>query len=131
MLIICEDCVLGTLFTLVPIIGYRTYTECINKDIPLFLIPLFVIIEILGQSSRILSLALRMAANTTAGHTLVIILLSYMYMFILYTVGLKFQLSTFLLIVFCSIFLCLDLFISAIQSYIIIILEAYYELDSE
>lgn len=131
MLIVVEDCVLGTLFTLIPIIGYRTYTECINKDIPLFLIPLFVGIEILGQSSRVISLAIRMAANTTAGHSLLIILLSYMYIFIFYTIGFKLQITTLLLIAFCNIMLCLDFLVSSVQGYIIIILESYYELDSE
>ena len=131
MLILCEDCVLGTLFTLIPIIGFRTYAECVNKDTPLVCIPFFVIIEAIGQTSRILSLALRMAANTTAAHTLLVILLSYMYMFIFYVVGVKLQFIGVFFIIFCGVFLTLDFFISSIQSYIIVILEAFYELDSE
>lgn len=131
MLILCEDCVLGTLFTLIPIIGFRTYSECINKDTPLICIPVFVVIEAIGQTSRVVSLALRMAANTTAAHTLLVILLSYMYMFIFYTASLKLQTVGLIFTLFCVIFLTLDFFISSIQSYIIIILETYYEMDSE
>jgi F0F1-type ATP synthase membrane subunit a len=131
MLTLVEDNVLGTLVTLVPILGFRTYAECINKDTPLVCIPFFVIIEAIGQTSRVISLALRMAANTTASHSLLVILLNYMYMFILYTVGIKLQLVGLFIFLFCTIFLTLDFFISSIQSYIIIILEAYYELDSE
>lgn len=131
MLMVCEDCVLGTLFVLIPTIGFRTYGECINKDTPLVCIPLFVIIEALGQFSRVISLALRMAANTTAGHTLLLILLSYMYIFIVYTVGIKIKIASLLLIMACNVFLALEFLISSAQSYIIIILETYYELDAE
>ena len=131
MLIFCEDCVLGTLISLIPIIGFRTYAESINKDIPLLCIPIFIFCEIMGQTMRVISLSLRMAANVTAGHNLFFIILSYAYIFIIYTVKLKYQIVGFILIIACLGFLCLDTLISTVQSYVIIVLETYYELDSE
>lgn len=131
MLIFCEDCVLGTLISLIPIIGFRTYAESINKDIPLLCIPIFIFCEIMGQTMRVISLSLRMAANVTAGHNLFFIILSYAYIFIIYTIKLKYQLIGVVLIIACLAFLCLDTLISTVQSYVIIVLETYYELDSE
>lgn len=131
MLMFCEDCVLGTLISLVPIIGFRTYAESINKDIPLLCIPIFIFCEIMGQTMRVISLSLRMAANVTAGHNLFFIILSYAYIFIIYTIKLKYQLVGLILIAACLGFLCLDTLISTVQSYVIIVLETYYELDSE
>jgi F0F1-type ATP synthase membrane subunit a len=131
MLIFCEDCVLGTLITLIPILGFRTYTETVNKDIPLIGIPVFITIEMLGQTMRILSIALRMAINVTAGHNLFLIIMCYTYSFIVYSVKLKYQFIGIILIGALIGLLALDTIISSVQSYVIIILETYYELDSE
>lgn len=131
MLIFCEDCVLGTLISLIPILGFRTYAETIRKDMPLICIPIFVTIEIAGQTMRILSISLRMAINVTAGHNLFFIVLNYIYAFVVCTVKLKYQLCGFLIIIVSLILLCIDSVISSVQSYVIIILETYYELDSE
>jgi len=131
MLIFCEDCVLGTLISLLPILGFRTYSETINKDIPFLCIPLFILIEICGQTMRILSIALRMTINVTAGHNLFFIVLNYVYAFVICTVSLKYQLCGIAVIAFALGLLTIDSIISSIQSYVIIILETYYELDSE
>lgn len=131
MLIFCEDCVLGTIISLMPIIGGRTYAECINKDTPLIYIPIFVWCELIGQTMRLLSLSLRMSINVTAGHNLCFILISYIYMFITYSIRIKYQCIGILLIFMLTCLLCMDSLIAGVQSYVIIILETYYELDSE
>jgi F0F1-type ATP synthase membrane subunit a len=131
MLIFCEDCVLGTLISLIPILGFRTYAETVNKDMPFLVIPVFVVIEIAGQTMRVLSIALRMAINVTAGHNLFFIVLNYIYAFIVCTVKLKYQVCGFLLIGLTLGLLSIDSVISSVQSYVIIILETFYELDSE
>lgn len=131
MLMFCEDCVVGTLVSLLPILGFRTYSETINKDIPFFLIPLFIAIEVGGQTMRIISIALRMAINVTAGHNLFFIILNYVYAFVICTISLKLQLCGIVVITFAVGSLALDAVISSVQSYVIIMLETYYELDSE
>jgi F0F1-type ATP synthase membrane subunit a len=131
MLIFCEDCILGTLISLIPILGFRTYAETVNKDIPFVFIPVFIIIEIAGQTMRVLSIALRMAINVTAGHNLFFIVLNYIYAFIVCTVKLKYQFCGLILITFTIGLLSIDSVISSVQSYVIIMLETYYELDSE
>jgi F0F1-type ATP synthase membrane subunit a len=131
MLIFCEDCILGTLISLIPILGFRTYAETIHKDMPLIFVPIFVTIEIAGQTMRILSISLRMAINVTAGHNLFFIVLHYIHAFIIFTVKFKYQLSGFFIITISLLLLGIDSVISSVQSYVIIVLETYYELDSE
>jgi F0F1-type ATP synthase membrane subunit a len=131
MLIFCEDCVIGTLITLIPMVGFRTYMETTFKDIPLITIPFFVIIEMVAQTMRVLSISLRMAVNVTATHNLFLIIMAYTYTFITYSITLKYQFIGIILVVSLAGLLTLDSCIGMIQSYVIIILETYYELDSE
>lgn len=131
MLHFCEDCVLGTLLSLIPILGFRTYSETVTKDIPFITIPIFIVIEIAGQTMRVLSIALRMAINVTAGHNVFFIILNFVYAFIVCSVKIKYQVFGILFSLFALALLSIDSVIASVQSYVIIIIETYYELDSE
>ena len=131
LMTLCQDCILGVLFSLAPLVGCRTFTESINTELPAIFIPIFVFIEIPGQLMRVLSIALRMSANVTAGHNLLFMVLNYTYAFITHTVNIKYQFIGIILVITCIVFISLDFIISSVQSYVIVILETYYELDSE
>ncbi len=131
ILIFIEDCTTGILVTMIPIIGFRTYAECLTKDIPAISIPVFVFAEIGGQTARIISLALRMVLNVTAGHNLFLVVACYAYTFIVYTVKLQYQLVAVMFILGFLFFIILDIVIATVQSYVLIIIETFYELDSE
>jgi len=57
--------------------GFGKYFKSfIPKDVPLWALPLLIIIEILSQLARPFSLAIRLFANMTAGHLITLTILS-------------------------------------------------------
>ena len=104
--------------------GLSFYTFFV-PDVPKALIPVLVIIELFSYGMRIFSLAIRLAANITAGHVL------------LFTIGgfsvklMEYNLFVFLitLIALCLIIL-LELGVSALQAYVFVVLACIYFNDS-
>lgn len=89
---------------------------------PGWLIPLMIPIEILSQLARPISLAVRLFANMTAGHTILAVLF-----------GMTLSLGVFGVIpfVFTVIINALELFIAFIQAYIFVMLSCVYLGDAE
>jgi ATP synthase subunit 6 len=94
-------------------------------EVPLFLYPIMIILELLSYIIRSFSLAIRLSANIIAGHTLVHILASSIAM--LCNVRSLIVVFPFLLLI---AILILELGIAFLQAYIFIILFCLYLNDS-
>jgi len=95
------------------------------KNIPLWLLPLLILVEILSFFLRPLSLAIRLFANMLAGH----ILLHIVAASVLFVLN-KFLLFFFLPFIFVAFIYILEMGICFLQAYIFIILLCIYLHDS-
>lgn len=92
---------------------------------PFILLPILIPIEIFSYLIRLFSLAIRLAANILAGHTLVHIIVT----FILNVMKIEFILSLFLLIPLFLI-LTLEFGVAFLQAYVFTVLISIYLSDS-
>jgi ATP synthase subunit 6 len=92
---------------------------------PFVLLPILIPIEIFSYLIRLFSLAIRLAANILAGHTLVHIIVT----FILNTMKIEFILSLFILIPLFLI-LTLEFGVAFLQAYVFTVLISIYLADS-
>lgn len=90
---------------------------------PGWLIPLMIPVEILSQLARPLSLAVRLFANMTAGHTILAVLFGMALSLPLWAGWLPFGLTV--------VIYALELFIAFIQAYIFVMLSCVYFGDAE
>ena len=93
---------------------------------PFILLPLLIPIEIFSYLIRLLSLAIRLAANLIAGHTLVHIIISFFFNVI--------KIETFLsILIIIPLFfiLTLELGVAFLQAYVFTILFCIYLSDTE
>jgi len=90
---------------------------------PGWLIPLMIPVEILSQLARPLSLAVRLFANMTAGHTILAVLFGMALSLPLWAGWLPFGLTV--------VINALELFIAFIQAYIFVMLSCVYFGDAE
>lgn len=94
------------------------------------LLPIIIILEIISHCSRLLSLAIRLFANTTAGHLLLDISVSFIFYIMFQLVANEFiftSLSCFL-IFFHIIIIILELVVGCVQSYVFgLLLGLYYD----
>jgi len=90
---------------------------------PGWLVPLMIPIEILSQLARPVSLAVRLFANLTAGHTILAVMFGLVVTIPVWAAWLPFTFSV--LISF------LELFIAFIQAYIFVMLSCVYLADAE
>lgn len=96
---------------------------------PSFLIPLLVLIELVSNLARSVSLGLRLFANIVAGHTLMAILSSFL--FKLFTSTILFSILTLIpFAVFVGI-IGLEVAVSFIQAYVFVLLVSSYIKDAE
>lgn len=102
-------------------LGLKFLRIFLPSNIPMWLLPLLVVIEILSFLIRPLSLSIRLFANMLAGHIL---------LFILGTATLGLGLAGFLPFVFICAFLILELGIAFLQAYVFTILLCIYLADS-
>jgi ATP synthase subunit 6 len=93
---------------------------------PFILLPILIPIEIFSYLIRLFSLAIRLAANILAGHTLVHIIVS----FILKIIKLDLLLSLFFLIPLFLI-LILEFGVAFLQAYVFTVLVCIYLSDTE
>lgn len=112
--------------TLVGIRYHRadTFHILLPDSVPLLIGPLFLFIELISYSSRVLSLSIRLFANMLSGHTLLKILLGFTWLFIsslsIYIfIGILAFIVTFGVMVLESI-------IAFLQAYIFIVLVSIY-----
>lgn len=94
-------------------------------DVPLFLAPIMIILEILSYIIRTFSLSIRLSANILAGHTLVHIIAD----FVVVMSNLKFLLVFLPFLLLLAIFV-LELGVACLQAYIFVTLMCMYLNDS-
>ena len=94
-------------------------------DVPLFLAPVMIILEILSYIIRTFSLAIRLSANILAGHTLVHIIAD----FVVVMSNLKFLIVFLPFLLLLAIFI-LELGVACLQAYIFVTLMCMYLNDS-
>jgi len=98
--------------------GFGFFKILVPSGTPLWLIPLMIPIEVISQLARPVTLALRLFANMTAGHTVLAVLFGL-------TVALEFYLG-WLPFTFSVLVYMLELFIAFIQAYIFSVLACVY-----
>lgn len=111
-----------SLFTLVTILlnGNKDYwMHILWPPVPLLLKPIMIPLEIIGIFTKPFSLTMRLMANITAGHIMILSIISLIFIF--KNVGLAFV--SVPLALFVSI---LELLVAALQAYIFTILSALY-----
>jgi len=111
-----------TVFIISQIVGFTIHGVgylriFVPSGVPKFIIPIIVPIEIVSMMARPLSLSVRLFANMTAGHTILIVLFSL-------AIGLKYV--GFLPFLFTVALTGLEIFIAFIQAYIFTILTCVY-----
>lgn len=98
--------------------GIRFFSILVPEGVPLWMLPLIVPIEIISQLARPLSLAVRLFANMTAGHTILFVLFTLTGTLAIYLKWLPFSISVVLYL--------LEVLVAFIQAYIFAILSAVY-----
>jgi ATP synthase subunit 6 len=92
---------------------------------PLVLLPLLIFVEFVGYNSRLVSLSVRMFCNIMSGHMLSKILSSFT--FLMFTSGsLSVIISGSVVYLFTFVIAVFEFFVSAVQSYIFIVLTSVY-----
>ena len=116
-------------FVVVEITGIRTqgpgYLGTLfywNKDLPLFVrIPMFVImspVEMIGKLAKPFALAIRLFANMTAGHIVVLVLIGLIFAFRSIASGAPFLMAIGIMM--------LELFVALLQAYIFTLLSSVF-----
>jgi F-type H+-transporting ATPase subunit a len=99
------------------VFGY--FKGLIPPGVPVFLLPVMFVIEFLGLFTKPFALAIRLFANMTAGHIVILALL-----------GLIFILKTFLIapvsIAFALFIYSLEILVSLLQAYIFTMLSSLF-----
>lgn len=94
-------------------------------DVPAFMLPFLVIIEIFSYLIRVVSLALRLAANITAGHVLLFTIAG----FAAKLLDFNFFVFLLALVILCLIIL-LEIGVAFLQAYVFVTLACIYFNDS-
>lgn len=98
--------------------GPRFLSVLLPEGVPGWMMPLVVPIEIISQLARPLSLAVRLFANMTAGHTILFVLFTLTTSLAIYLKWLPFSISVVLYL--------LEVLVAFIQAYIFAVLSAVY-----
>jgi F-type H+-transporting ATPase subunit a len=108
-------------FVITQVSGNKTYWGHIlwTPGVPLPLRIIILPIEILGIVTKPFSLMIRLFANITAGHILILSLISLAFLFESYAVGIASSL-------FATFMMLLELFVALLQAYIFTLLSAMY-----
>lgn len=106
--------------------GYKFLTLFVPSGLPVFLMPLVVVIEVVSYLLRTFSLSIRLFANMMAGHTLLYILSSFAIGFLKSSF---FILSIVPFVMVCAV-LALELGIAMLQAYVFAVLFCIYLNDS-
>lgn len=107
-------------------VGYKTrfFELFLPDNVPLWIIPMLILIELVSFISRVFSLAIRLFANIVAGHILLKILISFIYLII--SIHLSMAIPSILGLIGISMIVTLELFIGLLQVYIFILLLIVY-----
>lgn len=99
--------------------GFFPYCKSIVPEVPVFIYPLMVVIEVFGHLSRPLTLAIRLFANMLAGKIVVMAVFSFIFMFQSYVVGTG-------VVIAGSLLFCLKVFVAFVQAYVFTFLTAVF-----
>nr|WOE91080.1 ATP synthase F0 subunit 6 [Morbakka sp. MKL-2023] len=114
--------------TLMGIVRFRSsfFSMWVPSGAPMPLVPLLVVIETLSYFSRALSLGLRLAANLSAGHLLMVILGSFTFQLacsgVLSLTSIALSIALFVVV--------LEIAVAVIQAYVFCLLTAVYISDA-
>ncbi len=108
-------------FTVTQISGNSYYWRHIlaNPDVPFWLIPVMTVIEVVGMIAKPFALMIRLFANVTAGHIIVLSLVSLIFIFRSVWVSP----ASILFVLFMN---CLELLVSFLQAYVFTLLSALF-----
>jgi F-type H+-transporting ATPase subunit a len=95
---------------------------------PVFLVPLLVIIELISYFARAISLGVRLFANLTAGHSLLLILSGFLYK--LFTSSILIGIITLIPFALFIALTGLEIAVSIIQAYVLTLLVCSYIKDA-
>ena len=98
--------------------GIKFLSILVPEGVPGWMMPLVIPIEIISQLARPLSLAVRLFANMTAGHTILFVLFTLTTSLAIYLKWLPFSISVVLYL--------LEVLVAFIQAYIFAVLSAVY-----
>ena len=108
-------------FTIIQINGTKNYWRDIfaTPGVPFWLLPIMIPVEIIGMFSKPFALTVRLFANITAGHIIVMSLLALIFIFDSLTVA---PVS----IIFVIFMDCLELLVAFLQAYVFTLLSALF-----
>lgn len=113
-------------FLMVNLFGNKEYwKEILNPDVPAWLKPIMIVIELFGLFTKPLALMIRLFANIMAGHTAMLALFSVIFV----TAGMGAALNgtmTVVSLLFCVFMNCLELLVAFIQAYVFTMLSAVF-----
>ena len=104
--------------------GYNFY-KLFVPNVPIYLLPFLIFIEIMSYIMRVFSLAIRLSANITSGHVLLFTIAN----FIVKTINLSLIVGFLLIFVLFFVFV-LELGVSVLQAYVFVVLSCIYFNDS-
>lgn len=108
--------------------GIKFFSFFVPAGTPIFLVPLLVIIELISYLARGFSLGIRLAANITAGHTLLKIIATFIYKIMI--AGPLFVIIGLIPLSLLTGLSALELGIAILQSYVFTILACSYIKDA-
>ena len=108
-------------FFIIQINGTKTYWKHIfaTPGVPLWLLPIMIPAEVIGMFTKPFALTVRLFANITAGHIIIMSLLAIIFIFESFTVA---PLSIFF-VIFMD---CIELLVAFIQAYVFTLLSALF-----
>ena len=108
-------------FTIIQLNGTKNYWRHIfaTPGVPFWLLPIMIPVEIIGMFSKPFALTVRLFANITAGHIIVMSLLALIFIFDSLTVA---PVS----IIFVIFMDCLELLVAFLQAYVFTLLSALF-----
>jgi F-type H+-transporting ATPase subunit a len=97
----------------------KHFKNLIPHGLPVWLLPIMIVVEILGMFSRPFALCIRLFANMTAGHVVIISLISIIFIF-------KSVLMAFVSVPFVLFIDVLEILVAFIQAFIFTMLTALF-----
>ncbi len=107
--------------------GSRDYwSHIINPPVPLLMKPIMVLVEVIGLFTKPFALAVRLFANMTAGHMIILSLIGLIFVFTnLYTAGVGWGVAV-VSVLFTLFIAMLEILVALIQAYIFTVLSALF-----
>lgn len=96
----------------------------VPAGVPILLYPILWPIELLGKVAKAFALTIRLLANMTAGHTVILVLLGFIFQF-------KSYLVAFISVIGASLIYLLEIFVAFLQAYIFAFLTALFIGESQ